>query len=100
MLWGYRGWLLKQNTAVGGPPRAVGYFSVTIIFDSLISLVIAWSDGVESPFLFNSGMTFGVVIGCLFFLFANHRDVVSDRRVLKVIWQRMFSLANCMHDRS
>ena len=71
-------------------PRAVGYFSVTIIFGSLISLVIAWSDGVESPFLFNSGMTFGVVIGCLFFLFANHRDVVSDRRVLKVIWQRMF----------
>lgn len=71
---------------------AIAYMFVTVSLGSLIPLVIAWSGGGDSPFLFNAGMTSGVVLGCLVFIVVRYQPLVFNRANLRIISGRAVDL--------
>ena len=60
---------------------------------SVIPLLVALSDGSQSPFLFNAGLTFGVGIGQAVFLWFVFRRVLFSQSVLPMVWRRIFSFS-------
>ena len=60
---------------------------------SVIPLLVALSNGSQSPFLFNAGLTLGVGIGQAAFLWFAFRKVLFSPSVLPIIWRKIFSFS-------
>ena len=73
--------------ARGHNNAAMAYMLAAVLFYSFIPLVIAGSNGVESPFLFNAVWRCGVVVGCFLTLFAFYWRLLLNRNVLRVAAQ-------------
>ena len=71
---------------------ATAYMFVTVSLGSLIPLVIAWAGGGDNPFIFNAGMTAGVVLGCLVFVVVRYRGLVMKRGNLRLIIRKALDL--------
>ena len=72
---------------------AIIYMLFAVFGISLIPLLISWGGGSESPFLFNAGWRYGVVAGCLLYLIASHRPILSNPAVWSLLRRRVFSWA-------
>lgn len=60
---------------------------------SVIPLLVALSEGSQSPFLFNAGLTLGVGIGQAVFLWFVFRKVLFSPSVLPMVWRKIFSFS-------
>ncbi len=57
---------------------------------SFVPLLIIWSRGSESPFLFNGCLTLGLVFSYLPYILVMHRDLLAERRFYSLVWRRLF----------
>lgn len=71
---------------------AVLYMIAAVVGFSLTPLLIALA-GAESPFLFNAGWRFGVILGCLLFLAISFHRLMFDLRVWTLVRRHAFSWA-------
>ncbi|MYC34337.1 MAG: hypothetical protein F4X64_14330 [Chloroflexi bacterium] len=74
----------RQNT------QATGYMLAAVAGYSVVPLIVALSNGAESPFLFNTGLTFGVGVGQAIFLGIVFRNVLFHPSVLRLVRRNIF----------
>ena len=82
---------VEQTSTSERNGAAAGLMLAAVIGYSLIPLLVALSNGKDSPFLFNAGLTLGVGIGQAAFLWVFFRRVLFTPSVLQLVWRKIFS---------
>ncbi len=84
--------MAAENTNSGNRNSiAVGCMLMAIAGYSVVPLVVALTNGGDSPFLFNTGLMLGVGIGQAVFLWIFFRRVLLSPSVLPLVWRKIFS---------
>ncbi len=73
--------------------RAAGLMISAVLLYSLVPLSIGLAGGPADPFMFGAVWRFGVFLGCVLFLVAFHRDLLLDRRTLRLAARLLLSPA-------
>ena len=82
----------SQRAERGGRDRTALVFIVLATAGySLLPLVVALGGGTESPFYFNAGLTFGMIVGTTPFLLFAYGGLLRHRSVLAAIGKRTIS---------
>ena len=71
--------------------KAAGYILLSVFGFSTIPLFVSWSGSGETPFLFNAGLRIGHAAGYFLFLVVFYGELISDQKILSIIWRRLFT---------
>lgn len=66
---------------------AAGAMLLSVVLFSAQPLVVVWAGGSGSPFLFNAGWRFGLVLGGALFLVTLYRPLLRDRRIVRLVME-------------